>query len=85
MLRIGLPMRRSDEESARQLRVVQKELRPLSTVVRRMGVGSEDDSIGHYLLRFRRYRRDDIAATRLAEAFLYGMSLVHGPWSNDRG
>jgi len=83
ILRIGLPVRCSGEDPARHLRIVQKELRPLSTVVRRMDVGSEVNSIGHYLLRFQRYSRDDIAATRLAEAFLYGMSLLHGPMIED--
>jgi hypothetical protein len=52
-------------------------------VVRRADVGVEKDSIAHYLLRFPRYRRDDAAATRLAEGFVYGMSLACGPIVED--
>jgi hypothetical protein len=37
------------------------------------------DTSGRYLFRFLRYRKDDKAAVKLAESFLYGLSLVHGP------
>lgn len=65
------------------LRVVQNEIRAIKTVVRRLDVGSGANSIGHYLFRFNRYKRGDVAATRLAEAYLYGISSVHGPMVED--
>ena len=83
LLRVGPPIRCYGEDPARHFRIVRNELRPLGIVIRRADLGSGIDSIGHYLFRFPHYRRDDAAATRLTEAFLYGMSLVHGPMVED--
>jgi hypothetical protein len=85
MLQIGVPMRCNHRDPARHIRLVQKELSSLNgIVIRGVDLARGNDSIGHYLFRFPRYKRDDSAATRLAEGFLYGMSLVHGPMAEDR-
>ena len=83
LLQLGAPARTYGKDPARHFRIAQKELKPLQVVIRPVGLGSEVDLGGRYLFRFRRYKRDDAAAIRLAEAFLYGMSLVHGPVIED--
>src|SRR5689334_14968276 len=79
LLRIGLPAPYYGLDPARHIRVVRNELRALDgIVIRRIDLGcrTNPNAIGHYLFKFPGYKRDDAAATRLAEAFLYGMSLV---------
>jgi hypothetical protein len=70
------------EDPNRHIRVVGRELRTqLRITIQRIDLEDNSNSggCGLYTFRFPRYARDDLAATRLAEAFVYGMSLVHGP------
>ena len=83
LLQIGLPVPCYGEPPGRHLRIIQQDLRALSIVVRRTSVGSKSSPTGRYLFRFGDFRRDDAAATRLAEGFLYGISLLNGPMVED--
>ena len=80
LLQIGVPGLYRREDSARHIAVVRNEVTQLGITIRCLDVkyGPQDNANGRYLFRFSQYKRDDAAATRLAEAFLYGMSLVQG-------
>ena len=60
------------------LRIVGQEYKKLGVFIRRIYIHWErkNDTLGRYLFRFRYYRRDDAAAIRLGESFLYGLSLT---------
>ena len=82
MLQIGTPVPTYGVDPTRHIRLVQRELKTLRIVKIRcvsLEYGSDSNFNERYLFRFTRYKRNDAAATRLAEAFAYGMSLVHGP------
>lgn len=70
------------EDPKRHTRIVGRELRTqLRITIRRIDLeyNSNSGCCGLYIFRFPKYARNDPAATRLAEAFVYGISLVHGP------
>ena len=81
LLLLGFPVRTSGRETSAHLRCVRGICKPIGVKIRRLLVNrpQHHDMDGRYLFRFLRYRRDDLAAIRLAESFLYGLSLAHGP------
>ena len=81
MLLLGVPFPTYGDDPTRHFRVVREECQAVGVMVRRLFVhwNQHRDQNGRYLFRFLHYRRDDRAAVRLAEAFLYGLSLIHGP------
>jgi len=84
LLSIGAPVPCYGEHPSRHIRVVRNELkRRCGVTIRCIDVLHGKNPIGHYLFRFARYKRNDALAVRLAEAFMFGMSLVHGPMVED--
>jgi len=80
LLQVGVPSAFYDEDAARHIRVVGEGLGTAHAItIRQIDLEDKSFSRGHYLFRFPRYKRDHALASRLAEAFVYGMSLVHGP------
>jgi hypothetical protein len=84
LLLFGVPFPTFGEDPRDHFRTVREECEAVGVKVRRLFVHSDQssqgrDTNGRYLFRFLRYKRDDQAAVRLAESFLYGLSLVHGP------
>lgn len=69
-----------DENSSRHFKIVCRECKKVGVIVRRLYVHwpEKDDVNGRYLFRFRYYKRNDSAAIRFGESFLYGLSLVGG-------
>ena len=70
-----------DAAAAQHLRVIRTYCKPLGITILNLNVSIPDvhREIGHYLFRFRRYCRDDETATRLVEAFAYGLSAAASP------
>jgi len=81
MLLLCIPYTGKDADSKDHLRIVRRILKPIGVKLRRLLVHcpQQRDDRGRYLFRFLRYKRDDQAATRLAESFLYALSLINGP------
>lgn len=81
MLLLGIPYTIYDADSKDHLRIVRRILKPIGVKLRRLLVHwpQRRDDNGRYFFRFLRYKRDDQAANRLAESFLYALSLIHGP------
>lgn len=68
------------EDSTHHFRVASRECKKIGVIIRRLYVHwrEKDDFNGRYLFRFRYYKRDDAAAIRFGESFLYALSLVGG-------
>ena len=71
----------------RHLKVVRNECKPLGIEIRSIdiSIGKRQADFGHYVFRFRDFRRDDSAAIRFAEAFAYGIALASGPLADADG
>lgn len=67
--------------AVKHVRIVQTECQTLGVKIRRLDIVDKQygGSFSRYLFRFQRYKRDDAAATRLAESFVYGLSLAGSP------
>jgi hypothetical protein len=78
---LGFPVSTYGGDPRKHFRIVRKECHVIGVNIRRLFVNWDQwqDTNGRYLFRFFRYKRNDQAAIRLAESFLYGLSLVHGP------
>jgi len=65
--------------AAQHLHTVSSECKAAGITIRRLSVShGHNNEHGHYLFRFRWYRRDDQTAVRLTESFAFGLSMVGG-------
>jgi len=80
LLLFGIPSKYG-ENAESHMRKISKECKKVGIIIRRLFVHSKNwkDTNGRYLFRFLRYKRDDMSAIKIAESFLYGFSLSHGP------
>jgi hypothetical protein len=81
LLLLGVPLPTFGRDIGGHFRSVREECQTTGVKIRKLMVHTKQlrDTNGRYLFRFLRFRRDDHAAVRLAESFLYGLSLVYGP------
>lgn len=83
LLKVGVPTGISGFNPTHHFRIARRECKPLGvTDVRELDVVAHTDSTQcspRYSFRFPRYARNDEAAVRLAESFIYGISLLGGP------
>jgi len=75
LLLVGSPISTHGEDSGKHIRIAGRACKPIGVKLRTLFVNRTP----RYLFRFLRYGRDDQAAIKLAEAFVYGLSLAHGP------
>ncbi|MCK4824971.1 hypothetical protein KA005_54980 [bacterium] len=80
MLYHWVPTRRYDEDDNFHFQIIHNECKKVRITIRRLYVHwrEREDTNGRYLFRFRYYKKDDALAIRLAESFLYGLSLMGG-------
>jgi hypothetical protein len=65
--------------AARHMRAVSLECSRIGVRIRRLNIGeTHHREQARYLFRFPRYKADDQAAIRLAEAFAYGLAIIGG-------
>lgn len=81
LLLFGVPVATREQGMKEHFRTVQEECKTHGITIRKLLVhwGKSRDTNGRYVFRFSGCRRDDAAAVRFAESFLYAFSLVHGP------
>jgi hypothetical protein len=83
VLHIGVPCRPVDRGFRRHMRRVRDAVRQAGVMIRCVEICDNPTrpmwKHPHYLFRFLRFRRDDSAATRLAESFLYALALTSAP------
>ena len=75
LLNFGVGSLSDNKKLNHHFRIVNRECKKLGIKIRRLYV----DGLCRYLFRFLYFKRNDSAAIRFAESFLYGVSLVNGP------